>query len=196
MSMALALEYTQEWFRDKYSFKVSQCGVQPQAQPPLDAMGPFYIAIDDAGVQTGNEQTHSLKEILTITVGIWRKMEHFSPKILRGNLKLPQDKYLAGAFTLAEMERKVIVRRSGGEPLYGLHFNYDFVNGINARYALPHETLGANFVFPFQYKGRGQMEELGYDVGAGDPILWSGYRLRFSGLAREQKLTGTTPAIG
>lgn len=192
--MAFALEYTAEWFRDKYAWKVDQCRVFPGAEPPLDAMGPWFIGIDDAGVETGNDTTDSLKEICTIQIGIWRRLEHLT-KILRGQIKLPTDKYVLGAFTLHEMERSVIVCRGGGEPSYGLHANYNFLAGINSRYSLPHDILGANFHFPFVYKGRGPMEERGYDQD-GRAIVWSGYRLRFRGLAREQKLRGSGIAIG
>ena len=196
--MALALEFLQEYLRDRNEFKHTECGVQVGAQPAYDA-GNFYVGIDDGGVETGNPATDSLKEILKVQIGIWKRPEHLM-KDQRGILKLPQDKYLLGAWTLHELERKIIVHKvvAGVVERYGLHGNYDFMNQLNARYNLPNEEYGAGFHFPFLYAGRGAMETLAiYGPGdpSGEPMTWYGYRLRFAGLAREQKFRAATHAI-
>lgn len=197
MSMALALEYTAEWYRDKYGWDHTQCGVQINAYPPIGSMSPFFIGIDDAGVETGADSTDSLKEVLTIVVGIWRRPEHIQ-KSIRGNLKLPQDKYLIGAWTLHDLERAVVIHKTVGgataEGKHGLHANYVFMDGLNQRYNLPGQ-YGAEFKFPFMYRGRGSMESIAIE-GSQDPTAYYGYRLRFRGLAREQKLRSETDAIG
>lgn len=195
MTMPFALQFVEEWYQDKYGWKPSQCRVYPEAKPPLDCMESWFIGIDDIGIESGPDTTDSLKEICSIQIGVWRRYEHLI-KNLSGIIKLPTDKYLLGAFTLYEMERKVLVCRSEGEPLYGLHQNWNIVSGINSRYNLPHDILGDGFKYPFAYRGRGQMEEIGYPDDRGNVRVWAGYRLRFRGLAREQKLRGSNVAIG
>jgi hypothetical protein len=189
MSMALALQYGTEWLRTKYGFTATQCGVQFDALPPNDA-GQFYIALDDGGIETGPDNTAALTETLNITVGIWRKPEHLALKDKRGNLQLPIDKYLIGAYTLHDLERKVIVERPS-EKMYGLHQSWSFMRGLNERYALPHLVDGDVFFTPLFYRGRGRMETVGIERGilpdgSVDAQTWYGYRLRFRGLSRTQ----------
>jgi hypothetical protein len=190
MSMPLALEHTQEWLREKNGWKDNECGVQYDALPMLQDAGQFYVAIDDAGVETGNELTDSIKEILTLTIGIWRRQEHLSQRDRKSILKLPTDKYLLGSWTLFDLERTVLLPR-----LNGLHANYAFVTALNLRYNLPDEDFGATFILPLFYRGRGRMETYGVDDG-GATQCWYGYRLRFRGLAREQKLRSASWAQG
>lgn len=197
MSMALALEFARDWLIEKNGWDVHKCGVHFDAIPPLEASSaaPFYISIDDAGVETGNELTDSLKEILSITIGIWRRPEHLSPD-RRGIMKLPSDLYLAGTVTLNDLERLVIVHKSAsGAVKNGLHRNYQFVSALNSRYNLPDAALGDAYKFPFIYRGRGRMETIGLD-GSSDITLWYGYRLNFRGACREQKLRDATDCIG
>lgn len=189
LGMAMALEFTQEWLRTKNGWTPQQCGVQYEAKPALDA-GHFYVAIDDAGIEPGNETTDSIKEILRIDIGIWIRPEHLAPKDLRGFLKLPQDLYLERSITLADLHQKVVL--SGRN---GLHNNYDFLAGLNARYQLPDNVYGAMFNQRLSYKGRGRMEPLGVDDG-NVTQAWFGYRLSFRGLDREQKLRSLSDAQG
>ncbi len=183
MSMALALEFAQEYLRGKNNWQPNECGVQYDALPPNEA-GQFYVAIDDSGVETGPDTTSSLREILTITIGIWRRPEHLSLKDRKGLLKLPVDKYLLGAYTIHDLERAVILPR-----LNGLHQNWKFVNELNTKYELPHPEYGDKFFLPFVYRGRGRMETVGNDTETGAVVAWYGYRLRFRGLAREQSMS-------
>lgn len=194
MSMALVLEHTQEWFRAKYGWTPNQCGVQFNAQPTLSA-GQFYVAIEDAGVESGNDSTDSLKEIINLSIGVWRRPEHLRND-LRGNLKLPMDKYLLGSWTLHDLERAVLLHRTlGDKSLHGLHGNWGFRTAINTRYNLPDPDHGAEFSGVFMYRGKGPMETLGLDDG-NNVHTWFGYRLRFRGLWREQKFRIATDAIG
>lgn len=190
MSMALVLEHTAEFLRKYNGWTYEQCGVQYDAVPMLQNAGQFYIAVDDAGVETGNDSTDSLKEVMSITVGVWRRSEHLSQRDRRGNLKLPFDKYLAGAYTLHDLERTIIVPR-----LNGLHANYTYVNELNTRYNLPDPDAGPVFHLCFMYKGRGRIETYGVD-DANTIQTWYGYRLRFRGLTREQRLRHSTQAQG
>lgn len=188
--MALVLEYTAEHFRKYNGFKHNECGVQYDAVPMLQDAGKFYVAVDDAGVETGNDTTDSIKEVLSITVGIWRRSEHLSQRDRIGRLKLPFDQYLAGAYTLHDLERAVILPR-----LNGLHANYSFVNELNTRYNLPDPDNGGVFHMTFMYKGRGRIET--YGVEDGNAITtWFGYRLKFRGITREQKLRSSSQAQG
>lgn len=184
-----------EWLREKYDWQPNQCGVQFDALPPAEA-GQFFVALDDGGVEAGDDRTASLKEIVNITVGIWRKPEHLSQKDRRGNLKLPLDKYLLGAYTLHDLERKVIVYNptSGN---HGLHDNWVFMNGLNTRYSLPHVEAGGTFCTPLRYRGKGRMEFIGVEGTLGaDTQPWYGFRLRLRGLLREQPTNNSNYALG
>lgn len=196
MSMAMALEFVRDWLREKNGWNYTNCGVHQDAEPSLEAASPFYVSIDEAGVESPDSETDSLKETLSIRIGIWRKPEHlFQDK--RGILKLPSDIYLTGSFALAEIERKIIVHKmAAGAQKHGLHRNYQFVQALNQRYNLPDEGLGDKFNFPFRYLGKGAMEELGLINSQGNVQTWIGYRLRFKGLAREQKMRQITDCIG
>lgn len=189
MTMALALEFTRDWFRQKYGWKENECGVQFQSQPSFSA-GMFYVSIDDAGVEAGPEDTESLKETVTISVGVWRRSEHLSKDRL-GELKLPDDKYLVGSKTLHDLERNVILNNR-----FGLHKNYVFMNALNDAYNLPSEKHGADFRKPFVYRGRGSMVTLGIETSGGLVTTWYGYILRFAGLSREQILHNSSYALG
>lgn len=183
--MSLALDFCQVWLRDKMGLKSNECGVQFDCQPPNDA-GQFYIGIDDGGVEAGPENTNSLRETLNINIGIWRKPEHLSQKDRKGILQLPRDKYLLGAYTIADLERKVIVKR-----LNGLHHNAEFLLALNEYYGLPDVNLGSAFNTVLWYKGRSKMQFLSVDVDANTAQPWYGYLLRFRGLVREQRLVST-----
>ena len=195
MTMAYVLEYAQEYFRAKYSWKSNQCGVQFDALPPAEA-GPFFVAIDDGGVEAGDDRTASLKEIINITIGIWRKPEHLAQKDRKGNLALPLDKYLIGAYTLHDLERLVIAYNPN-EKSFGLHDNWVFMNELNTRYNLP-GINGGQFATPLRYRGRGRMEFIGIEsstVGQ-DAQPYFGFRLRFRGLLREQVTNNSSYSLG
>jgi hypothetical protein len=194
MSMAMALQGMTEWLRDHYGWKANECGVQFDCIPPFDA-GNFYVGLDDSGVETGPDETDSLKEILTIRIGIWRRPEHLLKDRL-GEMKLPFDKYLLGAVTLNELERKVVVHRRAGVLLHGFHNNWSFVSSLNTRYNLPDDTYGAKFLQPLRYRGKGAMESIVMETQSGTMDAWYGYRLRLRGLLREQKQNIATDAIG
>ena len=189
MSMALALEYTCEWLRTKNTWVAQQCGITYNAEPALDA-GKFFVGIDDSGVETGDERTDALTEIMNLTIVFWRRPEHFL-KVRRGLIKTNNDPYIVGAYTLHDIERLIIVPR-----LNGLHLNYTFLADLNTYFALPHDDLGASFITPLVYRGRSRMESIILPSTNGDGQAWLGYRLRFRGLQRTQKLRGVTDASG
>lgn len=199
MSMALSLQYGAEWLRAKYGFKPNECGVQEETLPPNDA-GMFYIGLDDGGVEGGPDNTEALTEVLNWTIGIWKKPEHLQLKDKRGDLQLPRDKYLVGAYTLYDLERRVIVDRSVNGR-FGFHKNWQFMNGLNERFSLPSESDGDKFYTPMSYRGRGRMEKMGVERGGlpdggVDVQLWIGYRLRFRGLMRTQATNNANKFIG
>ncbi len=198
MSMAMVLEYTAVWFREKYSWTPQQCAVVHDCEPPAEA-GQFFIGIDEAGVEPGPDNTDALTEIFTITVGIWRRPGYLGQRDRRGFMKLPDDMYVQGAYTLSDLERKVIIHKStlhaAEQNKDGLHNNWAFRTAINAAYNLPDLALGAEFTGCFHYKGRGRMEPLVVDEG-NTAQAWMGYRLRFRGLERIQKHRLAVDAIG
>lgn len=189
MSMSLCLEFTQEWFREKYRWKPNECGVEFNNVPAYDA-GYFFVSIDDGGVETGQQSTDSLKEVLSINIGIWRRKEHLMKDQL-GQLKLPQDKYLVGSWTLSELERKVILPN-----LFGLHQNWQYMTALNQRYGLPDAKLGADFRYTFYYRGRSAMISQTLTNSNSPEQVWFGYQLRFSGLAREQVIHNSAYCLG
>jgi hypothetical protein len=195
MSMALALEFTAEWLRQKNGWQPNQCAVSNDAVPAYDA-GQFFIAVDDAGVETGTEVTDSLKELLNLTIGIWRRPEYVA-RDRRGLLKLPNDLYILGAWTLHDFERLIIVHKTADqEKRNGLHNNWAFLSALNTRYNLPSSENGAEFRTPLTYRGRGRMESVVLDNRSGESQPWLGYRLRWRGLYREQKYRTAEDAIG
>lgn len=198
MSMAFSLQYGAEWLRTKNGWTVQQCGVQFDALPPNDA-APFFIALDDGGVEGGPDNTEALTEVLNWTIGIWRKPEHLQLKDKRGDLQLPRDKYLVGSYTLHDLERKVMVANPTNN-LFGFHKNWAFMKGLNERFALPHVVDGDAYFTPLSFRGRGRMEMIGIDKGMlpngeVDAQCWFGYRLRFRGLQRTQA-TNVNKIIG
>jgi hypothetical protein len=190
MSMALILEFTQEWLRAKNGWAVNQCGVQYDSLPALDA-GQFYVSIDESSLEAGSDLTDSLKEMFFITIGVWRRAEHLSIKDKRGHLKLPTDRYLISAYSLYDLERLVILPKNNG-----LHANYQFLYELNKRYNLPSADYGPSFIRPLFYQGRGKMDVLTIEADNKSPQAWYGYKLRFKGLEREQKLRGAFDAQG
>lgn len=194
MSMAMALEYVTEFLIQQNGWTKDQVGVQPDAIPPYNA-GPFYIALDDSGTEGGNDETDDLEETLNLTISIWRRPEHLLND-RKGLMKYPQDKYLIGAWTLHRLERAVVVHKSASPVKNGLHQNWSLVSGINARYNLPSDEDGASFILPLRYKGRGRMETTGYADDQGTAQVFYGYRLRFRGLKRVQKMRNTNDSIG
>ena len=194
MTMALALQFTREWFREKYGWKANECGVEFNSLPAYDS-GNFFVSIDDGGVSTGQQGTDSLKEVLSINIGIWKRKEHFQKDGI-GELKMPEDKYLANNWTLHKLERRVIVAKAG---FFGLHQNWEFREALNNRYALPHADYGADFKFPFYYQGRGGMinQVVSVESRSGTSYIeFYGYILRFSGLAREQIVHNASSSLG
>lgn len=199
MSMAFSLQYGAEHLRTKYGWQPNQCGVQFDALPPNDA-GQFYIALDDGGVEAGAEDTEALTEVVSWTVGIWRKPEHLFIKDKRGDLHSPIDKYLMGAYTLNDLERMVIIDRPSNK-FWGFHKNWKFLQGLNERFSLPHTQDGDKYFTPLVYRGRGRMEMIGLDRGVlGDGSIdvqpWFGYRLRFRGLMRTQATNNPNKYLG
>jgi hypothetical protein len=198
MSMAFGLEYAMEYLREKNGWEPNQCGVQYDLQPPAEA-GDFYVALDDGGIEAGTDATPSLKEILNINVGIWRKPEHLAQRDQTGNLSLPLDNYVLGAYTLHDLERRVVVYNSD-QKKYGFHHNWELMNGLNSRYKLPDTDNGGTFCTPLFYRGRGKMEFIGTEVSGpsetSDTQPWYGYRLRFRGLLREQRVANSAYALG
>lgn len=193
MTVAIALLGVRDWFREKYGWQANECGVQFRATPALNA-GLFYVAIDDSGVEVGRDDTESLDETVSITIGIWRRAEHLNHD-LRGNLKLPEDIYMLGAMTLDKLERMVVVDKPSKNK-FGLHGNWEFRRALNSKFDLPHEDRGADFKRPFRYRGRGVMETEALDDNLGREIVWFGYKLRFRGLEREQVLHKPNYALG
>jgi len=181
MGMSMALEYCQDWFRKKNGWKANECGVQYEYKPALDA-GNFYIAIDDAGIEVGNELTDSIKEILRINVAIWMRPEHLAIKDLRGTLKITNDPYLIRSFMLTDYYQRVMLPSWNG-----LHANYLFMQALNAYFSLANSEMGVQFNRPLFYKGRGRIETLGI-ADDNSTSAWFGYVLTFRGLDREQNL--------
>jgi hypothetical protein len=195
MTMPLCLEFTQSWLREKYGWKWNECGVEFESIPSYSA-GQFFVSIDDAGVETGRDDTDSIMEILSINIGIWRRKEHLMND-QRGMLKLPQDFYLLGSRTIAKLERQVILPNSSNGPMYGLDKNYDYLRELNTYWQLPSAENGATFTEPFRYRGRGSMETRALTDNQGNnEQIWYGYKLRFRGLKREQIIHRSGYALG
>lgn len=135
MSMEALLIATVRHLREELRYTTQQCDIQPDGRPPA-TMGEFYVAIDEAGVQS-NEKTH-LRETFSITVTITRRTAP-TPRDRRGSL------YADRSRALAAIERPVIVAVHNNQTLRAL---------ANAELGAPQENLGDQILQPLWYAGR------------------------------------------
>lgn len=189
MSMGMGLHGIQDWLRQEYGWKANQCGVQYRCLPPATA-GDYYVAIDDAGVETGPEETDALTEILSPEIGIWRRPSG-KPADRLGLLKLPEDIYLNSIYSNTNLERMVICPTREDTSKGGLHMNWGFVTFLNSKFELPSADLGAGFLSPLIFRGFSRFETVGIPGKSNDPDVFYGRRLRFRGLKRIQKVRAT-----
>jgi hypothetical protein len=186
MSMGMGLHGVRDWLRTQFGWKENQCGVQYQCLPPATA-DQFYVAIDDAGVEVGPDETDALTEILNIEIGVWRRPGG-KPADRLGMLKLPQDIYLAGIYTNTDLERMVLCPTGAAKNKGGLHKNYGFLTFVNTLFGLPDDDLGAAFMDPLNFRGFSRFESIAIPGQSTDPDVFYGRRLRFRGLKRIQKV--------
>lgn len=181
MSMGMALLGTRDYLRTSLTWTLKDIGIQYNNFPPNAAKN-WYVAIDDGGVEGTPAKQYYLKEIYTITVGVWRRPGRV-PQDVSGNLMIPDDIYISGIETVNDLERKVIK---------WLHNNYLLMASINTQFSLPTATgAGAGAggdVFgqePLIYRGRTKNEFITIP-GTNDAQVWFGRRLQFRGLTRTQ----------
>lgn len=173
MSMAMALQGTRDYLRTTNTWDYKTCGIQFESKPPNIA-GQWYVALDDAGVDTGPDNTDALTENFSIDVGIWRRPGGL-PNDRQGELQKVDDIYLANIQSLHDLERLVISQ---------LHNNWTMISTINTQFSLDNTTL-MPFNMPWIYRGRSKME--GVTLADGTARAFLGRRLRFRGMRRIQK---------
>jgi hypothetical protein len=182
--MAMALEGTRDfllghnaapWHAMAADDRIKFCGIQDGGVPP--PMSPaFYVALDDAGVDSGPENNDYLKEILKITVSVWREAGRM-PKDYRGKMFTKDDLYLAQIYTISDLERLV---------LGALHRSFPCRVAINAQFRLPALQRGeASFDGCWIYRGRTRAE-VAVDGEGQSARAIVGMRLQFRGLHRNQ----------
>jgi hypothetical protein len=177
MAMSMILEGVRDFLQKENGWDKHRCGIQQGGLPPAVTRG-FYVALDDAGVETSPPENHYLKEIYTIEVAVWRETAPISAD-LSGIAQLKSDQYIKGAATLHDIERKVI--RS-------IHHNQALRNAINGQFVLPGSD-GDLFLLPLIYTGRGRNELQGvFAQNQQQSAQWLGRRLRFRGATRNQKI--------
>lgn len=184
MSMGITLFGLESYLRQQYDWKPIQCGVQNRCLPPPRA-GAFFVGIDDAGVESGPEETNALTEICNIEIGVWRRPGHLSQADMIGKMKLPDDPYLQGIMTLTKLERMVLVTDES-QQTGGLHQNYGAMNFVNQLFGLPNIDLGAGFNTPLVFRGFSRFESIALP-NSKDADVYFGRRLRFRGFKRIQK---------
>lgn len=183
MSMAMVLEGSQDFLRQLYEWKPTECVVAPETLPTASA-GPFFIGIDEGSVEGGEENSHKLKEVFNIEIGIWRRPHNLPKDRWREYLKV-QNMYLPEVATLDTLERQVITalhgygKRNGGPSLWEF---------INTKFQLPISGRGDRFNGTLMYKGRGKSEVISLPAEEGGGEFY-GRRLRFRGLDRTQSTT-------
>jgi hypothetical protein len=184
VSMAMALEGTRDFLRAHASApwaavsdenKVKHCGIQDRGFPPPMAPA-FYVALDDAGVESGPENNDYLKEILNIEVSVWREASR-TPKDYRGKLFTKDDLYLSQIYTISDLERFVLAV---------LHRSFTLRVAINDQFDLPNVARQEQgFEGCLMYRGRARAE-VAVDTDSGNSREFIGMRLRFRGLHRNQ----------
>lgn len=189
MSMGMGLHGVRNWLREQFGWKENQCGVQYQCIPP--AIGEqYYIALDDAGVETGPEETDALTEILNLEIGVWRRPGG-KPADRLGLLKLPTDLYLNNIYSNTQLERMVIVATGPVKQSGGLHMNWRLPLFINELFKLPNDDEGAGFLGALTFRGYSRFESIGIPGQGNDAVAYYGRRLRFRGLKRIQNVRAT-----
>lgn len=180
MSMGMALLGTRDYLRTALTWTKDNIGIQHNNLPPNAARN-WYVALDDGGVEGTPQGQYYLKEIFSITVGIWRRPGRL-PQDVSGAIMLPDDIYVSGIETLNDLERKIIKK---------LHNNYALMASINTQFSLPSATVSGDVggdVFgqePLIYRGRTKNEVVSIP-GTTDAQAWFGRRLNFRGLSRTQ----------
>ena len=175
MSMALVLEGIRDFLRSENGWKKGECDIR-QGGVPTETSRAFYVAIDDAGVETAGADQHYLKEIYSIEIAIWTETGSL-PADMSGLAQLASDKYTIGRETLDNLERAIIGQ---------LHQEQDPRNQINTQFNLPAE--GCIFLMPMIYSGRPRNEIIGAARRGSQIAQWLGRRLRFRGFDRIQKI--------
>lgn len=178
----MVLEGAQDFLRVLNNWKPTECVVAPETMPIATA-GQFFVGIDESSVEGGEENTHALKEIFNIEVGIWRRCGQFPKDRWREQLKT-QNIYLPEVATLDTLERQVLTTLHG----YGRRSGPSLWEFINAKFGLPVTGLGDKFNGTLMYRGRNKSEviSLPKEEGGGE---FYGRRLRFRGLHRTQTTT-------
>jgi len=177
MSMGMALEGTRDYLRTQQSWTYKEIGIQFRNLPP--AVAPqAYVALDDGGVSTQRSNDYFLRESLTITIGVWRRMSEY-PKDVSGQLLIPSNIYQPLVKSLEDLERLVID---------DLHTAHALTSAINTQFSLPDATLGDKYTGHLSYTGRTTNETLA--LPESPDVVFIGRRLRFQGLTRLQPVSG------
>ncbi len=183
MSMGPALEGTRDYLREhanirnKPGAENKRVTIEFNLFPPPMASN-WHIALDDGGIETGNQVNNELVEVLTLMVGIWKRPGGVAPD-RQGNLMLETDLYQRQVSTIEQLERAIIKT---------LHENHAVDAYINTKFGLPVAGLGDAFGGRWVYRGRQKMESVALPDYQGSPV-WIGRRLRFTGLKRTQRVS-------
>lgn len=181
MSMALLLEGVRDYLRSQNELPNGdqwgrqQVGIQFKSMPPATA-GQFFLSLDDGGVDAPSNPSYYLKEIYTITIGVWRRMGT-TPANRRGQQLLADDIYRDQITTLEDLERIAIKQ---------LHEKPVVTQSVNDQFGLPSEALGDRFQGRLYYTGRSTNETTGLPDSPSEVFI--GRKLRFRGMLRVQRI--------
>lgn len=176
----MSIEYLLVAARDRLRLTVSlpgtarpeaYIGLQPEGRPPA-TMGDFYVALDEAGVQSTEKV--SLRELFAVQVYITKRTgRHAADKF--------DSLYLELTKGLRDLERQVLT---------ALHNNQTVRAMANALAGVPQESQGDAYLQPLFYTGRSRSQFHGAEwIGTtGDNHAFIVRILNFSGGLRVQAL--------
>lgn len=176
--MAMLLEGTRDYLREKMPLKATECDVQHDSMPPWPS-GQFYVTLEDNGTASGPDVSYYLKEIFSVDIGIWRRPGPLQ-KDRWGTFQFRDNQYLGSVQTLDRIERRIIEL---------LHNKPAAMVDLNNRFGLPNEEAGDRFSAYFRYRGRSGMEnKFPPEQGASDDIMFIGRTMSFTGSMRLQSV--------
>ena len=175
MSMGVILKITRDHLRSTYTWSNDQCRVSPNGEPP-DAVGQWFVALDEEAVDAGKPEDFFLDETHRIVVWASRRVGAY-PQDRREALLIDEDIHLANIELPHTLERKIVK---------ALHFNFTLMNAVNTELGAPSANDGDIIQTPLFYRGRSKTQIETITDGQREGATWARRALRFGGFQRIQ----------
>ena len=181
MSLAIILDVTAEYLRQRNNWSKGQCRVCAGGFPVGESWAsPMFIGLDEASTTFGDYRNQrQLQETDAIEVSIWRKSGQFPPD-RQGMLIDNNNPYLQTMLLPYDVERAIIGQ---------LHENTEIMAKANERSNSGTASTGSDFCLPLKCLRRAKHRLETIDTGqGGDPIPYVVRSLTFGGMYRLQSV--------